>query len=74
MLARRRAPPDALLTEAGRWILTPQIAENMAAGRRQKTQPRASSRIFLLSMISLLLPEFFAFAISFAQAFGLSLD
>jgi hypothetical protein len=46
----------------------------MDAGRRQKTQPRASSRIFLLSMISLLLPEFFAFAISFAQAFGLSLD
>ncbi len=73
-MAHQRACQNALLTGAGRWILTPQIAENMAADRRQKTQPRASSRIFLLNMISLLLPEFFAFAISFAQAFGLSLD
>ena len=73
-MARQRECQDALLTGADRWIFTPQIAENMDASRRQKTQPRASSRIFLLSMISLLLPEFFAFAISFAQAFGLSLD
>jgi len=74
MVARQRACQDAVLTGAGRGIFTPQIAENMDAGRPQKTQPRASSRIFLLNMISLLLPEFFAFAISFAQAFGLSLD